>query len=157
MNKLSPRQKAACDAAEAQRRLCRVLELLSVHISRDFPHGAACVSCSVAILFYAARPRQRVNRPGGPHPGIVQIRAPCERIAEQHLGTSRPWVWAVLIRMMIRSIRFLPRLVGFLLPCFHVLFVGLAHARGAFRCRPTWHPAAPNMAIEVDVTAMLAK
>ena len=34
--------------------------------------------------------------------------------------------------MMIGSIRLLPRLVGFLLPCFHVLFVGLAHARTPF-------------------------
>jgi len=34
--------------------------------------------------------------------------------------------------MMIRSIRLLPRLVGFLLPSFHVLFVGLAHARTPF-------------------------
>jgi hypothetical protein len=33
---------------------------------------------------------------------------------------------------MIGSIRLLPRLIGFLLPCFHVLFVGLAHARMPF-------------------------
>src|SRR4051812_4939361 len=48
------------------------------------------------------------------------------------LGTSRPWVWAVLVRMMIGLIWLLPRLVGFLLPCLYVHFVNLAHAMTPF-------------------------